>query len=67
MDYYVFECQDGHKYYAKEGQCLCCENCTDVYYDFTHGPFMIDCKRGLQPNGKCNMWIPDKNLKKETL
>ena len=65
MKYYVFECEDGRKYYAKEGQCLGCVNCIDVYYDFTHGPYMIVCKKGLQPTIYCNMWAPDKRLKME--
>ena len=65
--YYVFECQDGHEYYCKEGQCLSCANCTDVFWDYANGPYMIICKKGLFPNRKCKSWEPDKNLKREEI
>ena len=63
MKVWEFECQDGRKYYAKKGQCLSCANCTDVYWDFSNGPYMIICKENLLPNKDCKKWKPETNLK----
>ena len=24
--------------------CLFCKNCTDIFYDYTNGPYMVICK-----------------------
>jgi len=38
----VFEC-DEYKCDAHSHGCLFCKHSTDIFWDFTHGPYMIVC------------------------
>lgn len=40
---YVFEAITGQIYGCKPPSCLICEHCTDIYTDYTNGPYMIIC------------------------
>lgn len=45
-DDYIFECENGKVYgisYDKKC-CLICKHCTDLFYDYTNGPYMCFCK-----------------------
>lgn len=39
-----FHCQNGRSYEAHERSCLFCEYCTDVFWDYTNGPYMLICE-----------------------
>lgn len=38
----VYECEY-YKVTAPDTCCLFCSHCTDVFWDFTHGPYMFFC------------------------
>lgn len=38
-----FECANGRTYQAPEKSCCFCKHCTDIFYDFTHGPYLFMC------------------------
>ena len=46
-----------------ETSCLFCDHCTDVFWDFTHGPYMFVCEldrdtiRGIE--GSCDAFEYD--------
>lgn len=39
-----FKCANGIAYYAKEKSCLFCKNCSDIFYDYSNGPYMFICR-----------------------
>ena len=43
-----FKCRDGllpgPTVRAPEKCCLFCEHCTDIFWDYTHGPYLMMCK-----------------------
>lgn len=58
---------DGRMFGSHERSCFFCKHCTDIFYDYTHGPYMFYCELGLdgidEPNyielafqGKCPKW-----------
>lgn len=53
----LFDCDNGKVYVVQGNGCLFCDHCTDVFYDFTHGPYMEICGLGLNTQegmaGKC--------------
>jgi len=59
----VYEC-DEYKCDAHPRGCMFCKHSTDVFYDYTNGPYMIVCdgnhstKKGFI--GKCKMFEEDK-------
>lgn len=40
----IFTCENGRRYRAPANHCLFCEHCTDIVYDYTHGPYMFCCE-----------------------
>lgn len=34
----------------KDNHCLFCDHCTDVFWDFTNGPYMMICELGDVPD-----------------
>lgn len=38
-----FRCANGKTYGAHEKSCLFCKHNTDIFYDYTHGPYMFIC------------------------
>ena len=39
--------------------CLTCKHCTDLWYDYTFGPYMTDCEIGKNiepPSCACESW-----------
>ena len=39
----LFECENGKTYEAHKRSCLFCKHCTDIFYDYTNGPYMFIC------------------------
>lgn len=39
----IFELTDGRKFGAHKRSCLFCKNCSDIYWDYTHGIYDIIC------------------------
>ena len=41
-----------------ERSCFFCQHCTDIFFDYTHGPYLLLCTaNGLK--GKCNLFKED--------
>lgn len=43
---YIFECENGTVYGIPYDTkcCLICKHCTDIWYDYTNGPYMFSCE-----------------------
>ena len=41
--YKKWNCQNGRTYCAKENSCIFCAHCTDIFWDYTNGPYMFIC------------------------
>lgn len=54
-----FECDNGRVYLFPENHCAFCDNCTDLYFDYTNGPYMFLCNLGCEDYKTC------KNFKQE--
>lgn len=46
---------------AHPRSCFFCDNCTDIFFDYTNGPYMFMCVKqadtGAGLLGKCNQFI----------
>lgn len=62
---YIFECENGRNYLIPEKHCLSCKYCTDVFWDYTHGPYMCLCSIRDIPKdqGDCDKWEEDPNMR----
>lgn len=53
----IYELSDGRKYVARKNSCLFCSHCSDIFYDYTNGIYMLICdiekniEKGM--SGKC--------------
>lgn len=58
-----FECDNGRTYLAHPKACLFCDNCTNIVFDYTNGPYMAMCDIGLPEDigmtGKCKGFKED--------
>ena len=36
-----WKCENGRTYLMPEKHCVFCEHCTDIFYDYTNGPYMF--------------------------
>lgn len=55
-----FECENGFIYQVPDDSCYICDHCTDIWYDYTHGPYMSLCDLGIKrysQNQKCKFFI----------
>ena len=54
-----YEC-DYYKCNVHPKSCLFCIQCEDVFFDYTHGPYMFICNKGqdtdMGMNGKCKLF-----------
>ena len=41
----LYECEY-YRVLAPDRSCLFCDHCTDVFWDYTNGPYMFFCDRG---------------------
>lgn len=47
-----FLCEDGllqREVMLPEKHCVFCKHCTDIYWDFTNGPYMCFCELYTEP------------------
>lgn len=63
-DHRWFEMVDGRKIGAHKHSCLFCKHNTDIFYDYTNGPYMFICDLGSDNieksfEGKCPNWEED--------
>jgi hypothetical protein len=70
-DYRCFELEDGRKFGAHKKSCLFCKHNTDIFYDYTNGPYMFFCELEVDDarfaqdyvkmsfEGKCPKWESD--------
>ena len=40
---YAFQCSNGKKYWCKPDSCLICKHMTDIFWDYTNGPYARAC------------------------
>ena len=58
----IFKCGNGHTYYVPEKSCTVCKHLTDIFWDYTNGPYAFICdkkndddiEKGLA--GNCDGW-----------
>lgn len=43
-DHKIFIRADGRRIGAHKHSCLFCDHCTDIYWDYTHSIYGIDCE-----------------------
>ena len=56
----LFECDDGYNYHLPDNHCAFCVNCTDIFWDYTHGPYMFSCSIGMTAfNDTCSCFEPE--------
>lgn len=46
----LYECESGKVYRFPIAHCVFCKHCTDLFYDYTNGPYMFMCEFNLEPN-----------------
>ena len=56
-----FECANGRTYLLPENHCAFCEYCTDIFFDYTNGPYMFICELCEIDYEKCNSFKEVKN------
>lgn len=47
----IFKCANGLDYKCPDTACVFCDHCHDIFYDYTHGPYMILCDISDSPDG----------------
>jgi len=58
IEFKDYECEY-YKIRAPKTSCFFCRYCTDIFFDFTNGPYMLMCDKGKEPYddgvfGKCD-------------
>lgn len=58
-----FKCDNGNVYICKDRTCLVCANCTDIFWDYTNGPYMVICKirDDICADGTCTDYMEETN------
>ena len=56
--------EGGKTVFAHSKACLFCDHCTDIFWDYTNGPYMICCELELDSQngfrGECPSFKEDK-------
>ena len=39
----IFKCDNGFDYKCSDHACVFCDHCSEIFYDYTHGPYLILC------------------------
>ena len=60
-----FKCDNGRVYKMPENHCVFCAKCTDIFYDFTNGPYGFLCVEGHDNCETCNSFIPDEDIEEK--
>ena len=40
-----WKCDNGHTYKVPDKACIVCNHCTDVFWDYTNGPYALICEK----------------------
>lgn len=40
----IFKCENGKEYECPDNACVFCDHCSDIFYDYTNGPWLILCE-----------------------
>lgn len=56
----VFTCENGRRYLFPARHCAFCKHCTDIFYDYTHGPYMFICDLGKDDFRTCGKFEEEK-------
>ena len=51
-----FKCENGFTYKMPENHCVFCDHCTDIFCDFTNGPYLCLCDLGHDDFEICGMF-----------
>lgn len=63
MKDFELESQPGKVYKLFDTHCAFCKYCTDIFWDYTNGPYMFLCKFGIKSDGSgCEKFIDEKGL-----
>lgn len=58
-----FKCDNGIVYNVPNKSCLKCSKCTDIFWDYTNGPYLAVCEEhrdtDLGWDGKCGYFIKE--------
>ena len=61
----LYECEF-YSVMAHERSCLFCEHCSDVFWDYSNGPYMFLCDAGGDTkgamNGGCSKFIEESDV-----
>lgn len=41
----TWKCENGYIYEIPDKACIICKHCTDIFWDHTHGPYMLICDK----------------------
>lgn len=50
----LYKSGNGLIYRMPKNHCVFCEHCTDIFYDYTNGPYMFICDKGCRDFKTCN-------------
>ena len=56
----IFKCENGFEYKCSDTACVFCDHCTDIFYDYTHGPYLLLCElhdQALNNGSGCEHFI----------
>lgn len=60
---YVWIRSDGNVYGLKPRKCcLICKHCTDIFWDYTHGPYMVVCEKSEMSGNEESNFPEETNL-----
>ena len=54
-----FKCDNGRTYLLPDRHCAFCANCTDLFYDFTNGPYLFICNAEHEYADGCEHFVGD--------
>lgn len=49
-----FKCANGQTYPFPEHHCVFCAHCADLFFDYTHGPYLFMCSLGCEGFQNCS-------------
>ena len=58
-----YKCSDGRTYIVSDRHCLFCDHCTDIFWDYTHGIYLMLCNINkdtrIGEKGECDCFVED--------
>lgn len=61
----LFKCANGHLYKCPENSCVFCIHCTDIFYDYSHGPYMAFCDLDKDESSEYNYFENCKHFEED--